>query len=234
MATKSTRTPYWLSRKAKKNTDSVMFYRFPNEITPSQRLVYMVFLANRDSDGIAFVPRAKISIATGLSEATIGLTVVELEKAGLIERAGKVGHTTKHAVRHLPMAPVGEMEPMKTKKAASDEEMMIGGMMLGGTTMTKDCLGSIFGSLEPEDFLNKSCGLIFGLMREIEGSFTAEDIASALLERGRLERVGGVDYLVHLVDCAPLSFRPMEIAKSIFENAVRRRLSSHENKRSVQ
>lgn len=227
MTTRRKRTPLWRSHGAAKNSKpDACFYQFPDETTPSQRLVYLVFAANTDKNGEAVVPRSEIALATGLSEATIGTVVLDLERKGLIERAGREGYITKHAVRKLPMARIGAGSEVRVKKSASKEEKLLGGMLIGGRLMPKEEFQRLFEWLGADDFENEACGIIFGVMSSLNGGlggFLPEDVASELLSIGLLEKVGGAEYLAHLIDCSPLSFRPAELASSIFEEAIRRK-----------
>lgn len=84
------------------SSQPVEFFHFPPSINASGRLVYLLFAANANAQGLATLTRLEISRATGVSETTVGDALVGLEKSGLIERVGKDGRSITYAIQPLP------------------------------------------------------------------------------------------------------------------------------------
>jgi replicative DNA helicase len=102
------------------------------------------------------------------------------------------------------------------------EEAVIGSLLIDGK-----CFKEILGEIEPGDFLSTSDRQIFEACRDLAGTETAINsvtVAHELEKKDRLEKIGGVAYLNHLISIVPTSLDVVYYARIVRECSNQRHL----------
>ena len=100
---------------------------------------------------------------------------------------------------------------------------------LGSMVLDRDCIGEIVLILQTEQFYRQEHRLIFDALIGLYDQRKPVDIVllrDELKSRGQLEQVGGVDYLVSLVESVPSAVNAEYYAKIVRDKALLRNLIS--------
>lgn len=99
--------------------------------------------------------------------------------------------------------------------------------VIGGVLLDNEALNSVLEVLEPADFYVKAHQVIFEAMVTLTDRLEPIDVVTLtqeLKKSGRLDAVGGIEYLSRLVDIVPTAANTQYYARIIREMAIRRRL----------
>lgn len=99
--------------------------------------------------------------------------------------------------------------------------------LLGGLLLRSDCYGEVATRLCEEDFHLAAHREIFSVMTALARTNMPIDtvtVREVLAQRGRLETVGGNDYLLGLTDTIPILDHLLSYAKLIHDRGRQRRL----------
>ncbi|WP_459129406.1 replicative DNA helicase [Guggenheimella bovis] len=101
--------------------------------------------------------------------------------------------------------------------------------LLGAMILSKEAIANVIGSLKPSDFFKESHQIIYEQIEKLTvGTETIDAIvlADSLKDIGKLQAIGGQEYLEELLVAGSLTYNAQEYARIIREKSVRRRLIS--------
>lgn len=119
-----------------------------------------------------------------------------------------------------PVAPVtnGRMPPQDI----AAEQSVLGGMLL-----SKDAIADVVEILDPADYYRPAHAMIHSAIVDLDDRGEPADpitVASELVKRGEITRVGGPSYLHTLANSVPTAANAEYYAEIVYERAVLRRL----------
>jgi len=121
----------------------------------------------------------------------------------------------------------GSQSPAPDFERTPPQDIAAEQCVLGGMLMSKDAIADVIEILKNNDFYQPKHAIVFDAVLDLYGKGEPADVitvASALVDSGDINRIGGVGYLHTLVASVPTAANAAYYARIVADRAVLRRL----------